>query len=1587
MKPPDIKHNLNSRDSLSSLRILLLNEIFAKNFETKQELLDFSLTQVLKLTQSKYGYIYYYSEETKLFELNSWSKEVMPDCEITNPQTCYELDKTGFWGEAVRQRKSLILNNFKHPHSLKKGYPEGHVSISNFMTAPIFTGDKIVAVVGAANKKGDYTEIDTLEAQELITAVWEISKNIELSNKYAQIFKATEQAETSIVITNIDGNIEHVNPFFTKITGYSYQEAIGKNPRILKSGHQPKEFYLKLWSTITNGQTWRGELRNKKKNGEFYWEEAVISPLSNKEGKITHYIAVKNDITLRRVIERKLQTNQNILNQTEKITKTGGWSYNVEKNKIDWTLGLYQVHDIDPSEETDLINESLKCYTKEDSEKIKVAFENCIKTGEGYDFTVPFTSKKGNKKWVRTRTKALIENKKVIRVFGTVADITNHIDTTKQLKENEQFKSSVLEALTEGLVVQDKNGKIVIGNTAASEILGLSMNQLIGKDSYDPLWQATDIDGNLLKPEEHPVLITLKTGKSVKGFVMWVNTGLNQKKIILVNSSPILNEKGKADIVVTSFVDITESENNKIELFEAKQQIESIFQNANVAIGVSDLKGNFTQFNEAFLKVFDIKENEVLNTNIGALTHPDFLPKETKLLSELLKGEIESYRLEKIILTPKGEKWINLSATAVKNQKGEITNFIGAAIDISENKKNEFELKNSQTLLEKSQEIAKLGSWEYDFKTDTVKWSKALYEIYEYPHELPAPKYESEQKSFYTENTYKDLDKALKDCINSGKSYNLEFKIITFKGNEKHIISIGQAKKDINNNVVSIVGTAQDITERKKLDLELLNAKEIAEKSQTQLKYAIDGTQAATWDWNIKTGEVEFNERWAEIMGYTLQELEPFSIDTWEKFSHPEDFKKSNTLLQKHFNKEIEYYDFKTRLKHKNGKWIWVWDRGKVVEWDENQQPIRMVGTHMDINNWVKAEEKLIENETKFRLIYQSTSLGTGYYDTNGNIINYNHIALKNINKKAIDVEGKNITEIFPGDSGIEFLRRIKKTIEENKSWITKDCVDNKNNVWFESHYSPVTNKLGNVIGVLIISFNISEKVKAEKQIIESEEKYRFLTESISEILWSADAEGNIDFVNKLGQQKLGKSLEFLIDNSWLSIIHDDDKEQVIDKWTESISNAKTFNNEQRMKVANGDYHWFKVSASPELNDKKKIQRWVGITIDIQKEKIAKLQSEKQKKELEFLAKHAEMFLNATTVKNIFETLVKGMYELLQSSTIVFSAKYYNDGKNWKAIAFEGYSNWMNAISNVFDFSKMNGETNPSLYLNTKKRSVVDLGGDVHELSLGSVSKIAANVINKMLPKFTIKAINIFSKNELFGNVSFLEFKDTPKIDQNLLFTFIDQASTALEKLVAVEDLEESNLRFELATSATRDVVWDWDLNTNNLYRGGSFVKVFGDLPAFGNNEDWLENIHTEDKEICQLEMKRCIESKTTKELYLEYRFKRADNTYAWVTDQATILRDKEGKAYRIIGAMKDMTETKQFMEAIQRQNKRLKTISWIQSHELRAPLSRILGIAELLKEKDLDKDLFEELVENIVKSSNELDLVVKEIVTKADLN
>lgn len=126
------------------------------------------------------------------------------------------------------------------------------------------------------------------------------------SESLNKVSQAIEQSPVSVMITGLDGSIEYVNPQLCKITGYTADEIIGKNPRILKSGHTPEVQFKNMWSAITSGHSWAGELYNKKKNGDLFWENVTISPIKNNENVITHYLAIKEDISLRKDYEERL---------------------------------------------------------------------------------------------------------------------------------------------------------------------------------------------------------------------------------------------------------------------------------------------------------------------------------------------------------------------------------------------------------------------------------------------------------------------------------------------------------------------------------------------------------------------------------------------------------------------------------------------------------------------------------------------------------------------------------------------------------------------------------------------------------------------------------------------------------------------------------------------------------------------------------------------------------------------------------------------------------------------------------------------------------------------------------------------------------------------------------------------------------------------------------------------------------------------------------------------------------------------------------------------------------------------------------
>lgn len=333
---------------------------------------------------------------------------------------------------------------------------------------------------------------------------------------------------------------------------------------------------------------------------------------------------------------------------------------------------------------------------------------------------------------------------------------------------------------------------------------------------------------------------------------------------------------------------------------------------------------------------------------------------------------------------------------------------------------------------------------------------------------------------------------------------------------------------DAFNHMVTGVRVAQD---------SLRESEQAALKQTRRLGEVIWGTNIGIWEWNIQTGETTFNERWADIVGYTLAELEPVSIKTWEKLVHPEDGKRSEALLQRCFAREAEFYECEVRMRHKNGDWVWVLDRGRVVEWTEDGLPLRMSGTHQEIT-----ARKLLEDKWQLERDFNS-----GILDTARSII------------MVIDREGRIVrlnqeAQRFTGYSQQEASQQpffwvnflLPEQREQVKGVFGKlmegNVVERYENFWvrrdgsqalFDWSNALLRNAAGEIEYLITVGIDISERKAFEQQLNESLRYNRGLIEASLDPLVTISKDGRIMDVNQAAIEITGISREDLIGSAF----------------------------------------------------------------------------------------------------------------------------------------------------------------------------------------------------------------------------------------------------------------------------------------------------------------------------------------------------------------------------------------------------------------------------------------------------------------------
>ncbi len=277
---------------------------------------------------------------------------------------------------------------------------------------------------------------------------------------------------------------------------------------------------------------------------------------------------------------------------------------------------------------------------------------------------------------------------------------------------------------------------------------------------------------------------------------------------------------------------------------------------------------------------------------------------------------------------------------------------------LEQDKQQRLKLQKSESSLAAAQKIAHIGSWEFDVVTNKITWSEEVFRIFGVDSTASEPTYPEICEMYHPDD--RDLfQQTVSRTISQGIPYKKEFRILDRGGQIRYLETRGEVVFNETGEVIQLVGTVMDITDRKEAEAALF-------VSEERFYLAFEGSAMGLWDWNLVTGELYFNSRWKTMLGYEVEEVEN-SFSSWEQLVHPEDLPSAKAALNAHLEGKSSTYEVEFRMLTKSGEWKWISAQAKVMERDNAGNPLRMTGTHIDISDRKQAELDLQFSEQRER--------------------------------------------------------------------------------------------------------------------------------------------------------------------------------------------------------------------------------------------------------------------------------------------------------------------------------------------------------------------------------------------------------------------------------------------------------------------------------------------------------------------------------------------------------------------------------------------------------------------------------------------
>jgi PAS domain S-box-containing protein len=417
-----------------------------------------------------------------------------------------------------------------------------------------------------------------------------------------QLSTAVEQSPVSVVITDPQGNISYVNAKFTETTGYSRDEVVGKNPRILNSGYGSPDLHRNLWSAITQGKEWRGQFCNRKKNGAIFWESATISPITNARGAITHFLAVKEDITEHKKTEEALKASEKRYRLLFERNLAGVLRTTLEGRVLECNYAAARMFGYDSPEEVLGLSAASLHPESSDREALvsKLRSDRNLTNQE-----IKCRRKSGAWIWVIANLSLVVDDSMGVEIIeSTLIDITERKRAEEKVRE-------LLDSIPEAIYAIDLEGRCTSCNPSCLELLGYEQpTDLLGEDMHALIHYSLP-DGTPFPVEQCRIYEAFRRGEGthVDNEVLWRRDGTSFAAEYW--SHPI-HRAGEVIGAVVTFVDITERKRAERELGLTQFSLE----NASDSVLWVDSQARFVYANKAACRSLGHSREELLSISV-----------------------------------------------------------------------------------------------------------------------------------------------------------------------------------------------------------------------------------------------------------------------------------------------------------------------------------------------------------------------------------------------------------------------------------------------------------------------------------------------------------------------------------------------------------------------------------------------------------------------------------------------------------------------------------------------------------------------------------------------------------------------------------------------------------------------------------------------------------------------------------------------------------------------------------------------------------------------------------------------------------